>query len=317
MSVFKEYEKVQRIEKEECDGLLEGTCYIYEKIDGANSQLYIDDVSCNIAFCSRNRIIGIGSQLLLGDDFRGFGKWVGENIQEIREFLEKFPELTLYGEWLVPHSVKYSPEFYNNFYCFDIMDNNTLNSFIHPNDPLWNKLPSCIKKIPFDCVIKDVKIDDLKQYLSLPSSFGAAFREGIVIKNYNFVNKYGRTPYGKLLSKDFQEVKSKPKSKTINPEDLEFEIAKTYCTKARVVKICEKIKDRGIIVKDGNRERVEIEKLEMKHIPQVINMVWYDIITEDMNDILKRFNYPTINFKKFKAIILDMSKTIFINYLEE
>lgn len=40
---FKEYSKIHAIHKEECDGLLIGTCHIQEKIDGANASIWVGD----------------------------------------------------------------------------------------------------------------------------------------------------------------------------------------------------------------------------------------------------------------------------------
>ena len=320
MSKFNEYEKVERIEKEECRGLLEGKSYIFEKIDGANSQIYFDT---NISYASRNRVLGIGDQLLSGDHFRGFYDWVQENSIPLYTFFSKYPNITLYGEWLVKHTVQYPTEVMAKFYCFDIMDD--MGKFAIPTDPVWKYLQSMFNYpiiVPCDGIVENCTIEDLKKYLEMPSHFGAPYREGIVIKNYDFINKYGRNPYGKLLNKDFMEVKGKTK-KNVNPEDIEVELTNTYCTKARVAKICEKIKDNlfvNSVCRDAVPKEIVLDTrscLEMKDIPKIINMVFYDIITEDMNDMLKKFRYPTVDFKKFKFLVFDAAKKYFVEYLEK
>jgi hypothetical protein len=165
-------------------------------------------------------------------------------------------------------------------------------------------------------------MDDLKVQLALPSHYGASFREGIVIKNYSFVNKWGRQPYGKLLHETFQEVKSKPKA-PVSPDAIELAIQDQYVTPARVKKIVNKIKmhnalgaihPMAIVAYDADADE---RRLEMKHIPQVINMVWYDIVDEDMNDILKKFKDPTINFKSLKRLVFERTKEHFIKSLQE
>jgi len=105
-------------------------------------------------------------------------------------------------------------------------------------------------------------------------------------------------------------VKTKPKA-PISPDAIELTIQGQYVTEARVAKICNKISNTGT---DDSRFET---RLEMKHIPQVINMVWYDIITEDMNDILKRLKDPTINFKLLKRLIFDRAKEYYIKSLQE
>jgi len=321
MSIFNSYEKVERIEKEECRGLLEGKSYIFEKIDGANAQIYLD-ASGEIAFGSRNRVLGIGKSLISGDSFRGFYPWVEEHYDDLNHFFRNYPNITLYGEWLVKHTIVYPQEFYKKFYIFDLYDS-VENKFIDWENDLWNYLPSCAPMIDTDGIVENCNIEDLKVFLEKPSNFGASFREGVVIKNYDFINKYGRTPYGKLLHKDFQEVKSKTK-KNVNPEDIEVELTSKYCTKARVVKICGKIRMNNVI-KDVDQRLTSFvydpesdkSKLEMKDIPKVMNLVFYDIITEDMNDILKNFKFPIIDFKKFKFLVFDIAKKYFVEYIEK
>jgi nitrogen fixation protein len=163
-------------------------------------------------------------------------------------------------------------------------------------------------------------LDFLKTMLKNKSHYGATYIEGIVIKNYDFVNKYGRQPYAKLLNEKFQEVKTT--KKVIEPDAILQMIAEQYVTTARVEKICNKIKF-SEFVKDTDAFRGEKVvdqsswRLEMKHIPQVINMVWYDVISEDMNDICKKFKDPTINFKLLKRLVFDRAKEYFVKSLKE
>ncbi len=313
MSVFHSYEKVERLEKEECEGLLNGGCYIFEKIDGANAQIYLDTETREIAFASRNRVLGIGDNLISGDSFRGFAAWVKENREKLQTFFALHPNFILNGEWLIKHSIQYNPTAYARFYVFDIYDSVNERYMAIEGHRSWQDLYSIgIDFIPFDDWIENPTMDNLKAQLALPSRYGAPFREGIVIKNYSFVNKWGRQPYGKLLHETFQEVKSKPKA-PISPDAIELAIQVQYVTAARVAKICEKIKDEMYHC----RGRIEVERLGMKDIPRVINMVWYDIITEDMNDILKRLKDPTINFKLLKRLVFDRAKEYYIKSLQE
>ena len=324
MSVFHGYSKVERIEKEECDGILQGECYVFEKLDGANAQVYLDKESGRVACGSRNRVLAIGDNVISGDNFRGFVQYVKERESKLLNFFELYPDITIFGEWLVPHKIKYSSGYYNNFYAFDFY-NSSLGRY-HSVYEISNSQMADIGLlyIPLDCVVKNPTMEGLKELLKLPSFFGAPFREGIVIKNYDFVNKFGRQPYGKLLHESFIEVKSV--KKVIDPMAIEIDITDRYVTLARVEKICNKIqilqvdKDIGIDFQaDPPKENILAlaNRLEMKNIPQVINMVWYDIITEDMNDILKKFKDPTINFKLLKRLAFDRAKEYFVKILQD
>lgn len=310
MSVFHSYEKVERIEKEECSGLLNGACYIFEKLDGANAQIYIDTVTNEIAFGSRNRVLGIGDNLVSGDSFRGFAQWVKENKEPLQRFFAIHPDYVLMGEWLVSHTVKYDANAYSQFYVFDIYDSVNERYMGIESHRSWQDLLTLgIKFIPFDERLVNPTMQDLMRMLGIPSRYGASYREGIVIKNYDFVNKYGRQPYGKLLNETFKEVKTT--KKVVEPSEIELAIQVRYVTKARVEKICQKIIDQNY------PGELRWKQLEMKHIPQVMNMVWYDIITEDMNDILKRLKDPTINFKLLKRLVFDRTKEYYITSLQE
>jgi hypothetical protein len=209
------------------------------------------------------------------------------------------------GEWLVKHTVDYAPEKYNEFYIFDIYDY-TNKTYIKFGALEWSVLNDLkFKIIPCDCVLINPKTEELIKCLELPSMCGSAFREGIVIKNWEFVNEYGNQPYAKLLNKDFNEVKGKNKNKVIDASETEQSIVDNYCTYYRVEKICNKI------IINNNRER-----LEMSDVPRVLSTVWYDIITEEMNDILKKYRYPTINFKNLKKLCDETTKKHFISLLQ-
>jgi len=326
MSVFHSYEKVERLEKEECDGILNGICYIFEKLDGANAQIYLDTVTNEIAFGSRNRVLGIGDNLVSGDSFRGFAGWVKENKLSLSNFFTIYPDYILMGEWLIKHSLPYHASAYQNFYVFDVY--NTVKEryvrFADGDDAyVWNTVQKAgLKTIKLDDALTNPTMEDLQRMLGIPSYFGAPFREGIVIKNYDFVNKWGRQPYGKLLHETFKEVKATPKAPA-GEDAIERAVQVQYVTEARVNKICYKIKYLEVCkmpefsADDNVSSAVEKYRLEMKHVPQVINMVWYDIITEDMNDILKRLKDPTINFKLLKRLVFERAKEYYIRSLQE
>lgn len=105
------YPKIHRLGKEEVEGILDGWCFIEEKIDRANTSIWIEDgkVKCG----SRRRELTGG--------FRGFYDFVTQHTP-IKKYLEKNPTHRLYGEWLVKHTIQYKEDAYNKFYLFDIFD---------------------------------------------------------------------------------------------------------------------------------------------------------------------------------------------------
>ena len=51
---FRRYQHVCRLGTQDTDGILNGKCYIFPKIDGTNSSVWLDDEG-NVCAGSRNR----------------------------------------------------------------------------------------------------------------------------------------------------------------------------------------------------------------------------------------------------------------------
>lgn len=116
MSTFERYMSLKRFGTDEVNGIEFGDCFIFPKLDGTNASCWIKDKT--IYAGSRNRLLDESSQ---GDN-GGFCKWV-RNQSNIKLFFEKNPNLRLFGEWLIPHSLKtYRDDSWNKFYVFDVFN---------------------------------------------------------------------------------------------------------------------------------------------------------------------------------------------------
>ena len=122
----RKYQHLERLGTSEVQGIEYGVCHVFPKIDGANGSIWIDD-----------GVIKAGSRrrdLSEGDDNAGFYEWV-KGQEMFTKFFAAHPMLRLYGEWLVPHSLKtYKPTAWQNFYVFDVcMDGATEeeNTYLH------------------------------------------------------------------------------------------------------------------------------------------------------------------------------------------
>ncbi len=110
---IKKYMHVERWATEEVDNIQLGHCFVFPKIDGTNSSVWLDNDG-ELAAGSRNRV------LALGNDNAGF---LGEMLQDdnILAYLREHPTHRLYGEWLVPHTLKtYREEAWRKFWIFDV-----------------------------------------------------------------------------------------------------------------------------------------------------------------------------------------------------
>ena len=198
---FEKYQHVERYGNNEVEDIDIGITYIFPKIDGTNASVWVDNsiVKCG----SRNR------ELSMENDNAGFCKWVFDQ-DNIKEYLIKNPTHRLYGEWLVPHSLKtYRQEAWRDFYVFDIMiDEEYLTYEIYKE-----KLEQFnINYIPLICKVKNGNYDKFISQLEKNTFLienGKGMGEGIVIKNYDYYNKYGRQKWAKIITSEFKEKHQK------------------------------------------------------------------------------------------------------------
>ncbi len=119
MNEFLKYQHIERLGSDEVEGILEGRCYVFPKIDGTNASVWMEDDGLPHAG-SRNR------ELSLGNDNAGFCRWVKDNWKEFMPLLAAHPRYRVYGEWLVPHTLRtYREEAWRKFYIFDVYDQET------------------------------------------------------------------------------------------------------------------------------------------------------------------------------------------------
>jgi len=230
--------------------------------------------------------------------FNGFVDYV-ENNKEINKLLQEHPDYRLYGEWLVKHTISYNELAYKKFYLFDIEADG---EFLQ-RDLL--RILAELYLIPTPLVIATAKnptIETLRMYVGT-SELGEV-GEGIVIKNDNFVNKFGSQQYAKLVSQKFKEDNCTVfggNNKTSESYNEQY-IVNKYCTLERVTKILHKIEP----TIDG--------RLGKEHTPRVSSSVHHDIMTEEIWEIQKKFD--TISFNKLRKLILKKAIMIYHEILD-
>lgn len=308
-SDFKRYEKVHNIyNTDEIDGILDGQVYAFEKLDGANASVWNNNGTFYIG--SRNRVVGwfndpkgIPTKMSWKDEFRGLPDYVLAN-EELQRFLRDHPRLRPYGEWLVKHSIIYPSKHLNKLYIFDVEDRRT--GYMLPYweyEPLFGDYDINYLKPIYINSFPD--LEKLKELVGHTDYEATPRGEGIVIKNYDFINKYSRKPYAKIVAKEFREMNAKVFGGPIPKEAVEMKIASDHCTLERVTKILEKIKDK----KNG-------QEATIKDMGQLLGRMYHDIITEDLWQTLKRHKNPTIDFKKLQREITSLAKNHFMGILE-
>jgi len=277
---FKKYMHLERFGNDEVEGIELGLCYIFPKIDGTNASLW-SGIGGLLMAGSRTR------ELTLEDDNAGFLATMEKN-ENIKMFFLEHSELRLYGEWLVPHSLKtYKDEAWRKFYVFDVYSDLT-DKYLNYSDyqPLLEEFG--IDYIPAMSIIRNSTYDNLLIELQNNKFLirdGAGVGEGIVVKNYDYQNKFGRLCFAKIVT-NFKEKHQKE----MGPTDKKFrnlieqEIVDKFIDSFFVGKVYSKIVN-------------EMEGWNSKYIPRLLNTVYHDLVSEEIWDIVKKMKNPTINFK--------------------
>ena len=271
---FKKYQHIEKFGSEETDGINKGMCYVFPKIDGTNAQLWMDE---GLHAGSRKRELSIDS------DNAGFYEWA-QKQENILSFFQSYPHLRLYGEWLVPHSLRtYRDDAWNKFYVFDVMNGDDYLSY-DEYKPILEKFN--IEYIPLLAKIENPTHEELVELLDKNTYLieeGKGVGEGIVIKNYAYKNKFGRTTWAKIVKSDFRNIK-KPNLKHGNDRIIEKEIVEKYINETLVQKEYAKIANET--------------GWSSKMIPRLLNTVYYCLIKEECWDFVKEYKNPVIDFKK-------------------
>jgi len=271
---FKKYQHIEKFGSEETDGINKGMCYVFPKIDGTNAQLWMDE---GLHVGSRNRELSIDS------DNAGFYEWAKKQ-ENILDFFRSYTNLRLIGEWLVPHSLKtYKDDAWRKFYVFDVMNGDDYLSY-DEYKPILEKFN--IEYIPLLAKIENPTHEELVELLDKNTYLieeGKGVGEGIVIKNYAYKNKFGRTTWAKIVKSDFRNIK-KPNLKHGNDRIIEKEIVEKYINETLVQKEYAKIANET--------------GWSSKMIPRLLNTVYYCLIKEESWDFVKEYKNPVIDFKK-------------------
>jgi len=300
---MKKYDKIERFGKTDTEGILEGTIYVQEKIDGANASVYYDSSKDAVIVCSRNReLAAIGeNRTETADSFRGLVEYV-ENNEGIIKMTREYPDSIFYGEWLVKHTIIYPEDSYNQLYFYDI-DDTYINEFYSTPDAIgiFKKYEVCY--VPILKKLVNTTIEEIDCLLNVNNFKGSPGQEGIVIKNPLFVNKWGRSPYAKIVNEKFTERKKQVWKSGKSNKGMSEQIALTYVTPMRVNKQIEKMCD-------GQNE------INERRTGELIQRVYHDIVVEEIWEILKKWKQPTINFRALNKAIAIETRRIFFNKLE-
>lgn len=252
----KSFMDIERFKQSHIAGFNKGDhIVIQEKIDGANCAVRYDPETDSIVAQSRKNILGLQNNL------RGFWEWTQTlNKELVKAVLGN--NLVLFGEWLVPHSVKYPNEKYNHTYFYDVYD--TENGSYLPQDKVRAIISSLnLTYVPVFYDGEFISWEHCNEFVG-KTALGGEYGEGIVVKNQTRLNDPNtRMPfYTKIVGEKFAETKGHTQ-KVIAPEKIKAAeenkaLAETIVTEARVSKLLNKMVDEGILSEDWGAKDISI-----------------------------------------------------------
>lgn len=296
---FESYQHIVKWGHPDMEGIQFGECFVFPKLDGTNASAWLSGgVLCG---GSRRR------ELSRGSDNAGFYEWLISQDNFFSLF-DHYPHLRLYGEWLVPHTLKtYRENAWRRFWVFDVTVEE-IDAYGNLGERYlpYNEYKSILDEYQIDylsplAIVRNGTEESFVHYLDQNNFLiqdGKGVGEGIVIKRYDYVNKYGRVVWAKMVRSEFKEqhhrVMGAPE---VGCKEVEDDIADEYVTKALVDKVVAKIMNGG-----------DSERWESRFIPRLLETVWHDLITEEAYSFVKKFKNPTVNFKRLRHLTTNKIK---------
>lgn len=270
-----------------------GTTHIFPKLDGSNASVWWKDLH-NLGFGSRNR------ELNKESDNAGFMTVMNESVN-LRTYLLNHQVHILYGEWLVPHTIKnYREDAWRRFWIFDVYNRST-GEFL-PYDiykPLLEQY-----ELDFIPCIKAFKNGSWEQFLHEAEN-NAGFLlpqgckgEGVVIKNYNWTNRHSQVTWAKIVLAEFKD---------------KFHAAMGHDTadnKSNADYICNKACTASLIKKEHAKIVCETGEWSNRLIPQLLGRIFHAVVTEELWDCLKDIKHGQVNFKELQQLCILKVKEI-------
>lgn len=280
---------IEKFGSDEVQGIELGETVIFPKLDGTNASLWSINVNGEmfIRGGSRHRELSISKD---NAEFYNSCK----DDPRYAAFFASFPHLRLYGEWLVPHTLKtYRDDAWNKFWIFDVY-NDSSGEYVdyEAYQPYLDEF--FIDYVPPLARIKNGSYENFIHVLNSNNFFikdGFGVGEGVVIKNYDFYNKFGRQVWAKIITSEFKEKHHREMGAPETEKELvEEKVANKFVTLA----LCEKVKAKIELDNEGWNSKL---------IPRLLETIYHDLIKEEMWDILKEEKNVTINFGTLRHFV--------------
>ena len=285
---IKGYQHVEHLGKPETEGILTGHVIIQPKLDGSGGQVSYNKKTGELITGSRRRF------LTPEDDNQGFAKHIQDNKEKYLNFFKENPTLTLYGEWLVNGTIKhYEPKALHKFYVFDVMNGN---EYIPYNSYVDTLKHFGIDYVPVMVELGNPTEDEVRAYAPQATFLcqEGTTGEGVICKNYSFVNKFGRTQWAKVVNETFKSNKH-TKKKDKPKEGIETQIIEKFITDEYIKK-----------------EFNKMENYQSSDFGKFLGIFFYTFLCEEIADIIVKNKTPTIDFRLLRSLIIERVKEVIL-----
>lgn len=298
MSDYKKYLHVERLDADECEGLLSNDrVFVTAKVDGSNGCVFWSEQTGKVMAGSRN--------FVLSDDGDNafFHAWVNSDADEarlLRAYCESHPRRIVYGEWMgrdrfVGAFKNYDKASLGTLIIFDVYDADAEGYLDEEQwraelaecglEPYFVKLLAVLDHPSIEDVVAVAKANDF-----LLEGTGLV-GEGVVCKAPGWRNRFGRVAYGKIVLDEFKKQRRRAQAKA--DANVEAAIVDAYLTDAELSKTVAKV------CALANAERFDSESRKM--MGMLASMCWKDLLTECPNWV-KRMKNPTVDFGKLSGL---------------
>ena len=272
-----------------------GDKYVFPKLDGTNATVWADNEGV-VHAGSRNR------ELSTDKDNAGFYKHVmeSETMEPIRRFCVDNPFMVVCGEWLGGKAGHIKSYLNKEFYVFDMKLATICNSETekHFGYLPYNIYSKAIAKYGYQYIIPplrvyqdgvSVTVEDIARiadanHFNLPDD---VVGEGVVVKNYGYLSRFGNYEEGKIVREEFKERKGQKSNKSIaENSNIEQAIVDDLVSSSDIQKCINKVSD---VLGE------EFSKSNGKMVGMVMEMAFSDLLSEEACVIAKKYGkYPIV-----------------------
>lgn len=280
-----------------------GKCYIFPKIDGSNASVWLENGE--ICVGSRNDVCS--------EKHNGKGLYQAiQRDENIKTFLNHYPNYRLYGEFLTPHTLKdYNKNAWGKFYIFDVAVEYKDSEFLLSYDNYSVLLEKYnilyikpLEVINYPTTYDFARLLENNKYLLEETD---VIGEGIIIKNYEYISKQTKKQlFAKIVREEFiaehHNLEYDELEGTYIAKTVEEKIADEYFTDSFIEKEIVKAID---ILFGG-----EFKKEDRKRIPEIFDFVFLAFVEEDMRNIVEQYKKPDMSFLKLFNLCRERIKKV-------